>query len=148
MIDFSTLQGLTIPEGVVKKIADASGRVLWNSDDGMRNITIIKGNTMFGYASVIVDGTEYKPNLMGGTTNLVVPAGTSIECAVRTYTASSSAETGAIAKIIVNGNVVAQTNDKTTYIYTVTKDATINLEVLSVNGKVGGSYGLLTITET
>ena len=28
-IDFSTLQGLTIPEGVVTKITDASGRVLW-----------------------------------------------------------------------------------------------------------------------
>lgn len=29
MIDFSTLQGLTIPEGVVTQIADAGGRVLW-----------------------------------------------------------------------------------------------------------------------
>lgn len=29
MIDFATLQGLTIPEGVVTKITDASGRVLW-----------------------------------------------------------------------------------------------------------------------
>lgn len=31
MIDFSTLQGLTIPEGVVAEIADASGRALWTS---------------------------------------------------------------------------------------------------------------------
>lgn len=29
MIDFSTLQGLTIPEGAVTQIADASGNVLW-----------------------------------------------------------------------------------------------------------------------
>ena len=29
MIDFATLQGLTIPEGVVTQISDASGRVLW-----------------------------------------------------------------------------------------------------------------------
>ena len=29
MIDFSTLQALSIPEGVVTEIADASGRVLW-----------------------------------------------------------------------------------------------------------------------
>lgn len=28
-IDFATLQGLTIPEGVVKQITDAAGRVLW-----------------------------------------------------------------------------------------------------------------------
>ena len=30
-IDFSTLQGLSIPEGVVKQIADASGVVLWSA---------------------------------------------------------------------------------------------------------------------
>lgn len=29
MIDFSTLQGLTIPEGVVTQITDAAGNVLW-----------------------------------------------------------------------------------------------------------------------
>lgn len=34
MIDFSTLQGLTIPEGVVTQIADASGRVLWAVSGG------------------------------------------------------------------------------------------------------------------
>lgn len=31
MIDFSTLQGLTIPEGVVKQISDAQGNVLWSA---------------------------------------------------------------------------------------------------------------------
>lgn len=31
MIDFSTLQGLTIPEGVVTQIADAAGNVLWSA---------------------------------------------------------------------------------------------------------------------
>lgn len=30
-INFSTLQGLTIPEGVVTQIADASGRVMWSA---------------------------------------------------------------------------------------------------------------------
>ena len=29
MIDFTTLQGLTIPEGVVTQITDESGRVIW-----------------------------------------------------------------------------------------------------------------------
>lgn len=33
-IDFATLQGLTIPEGVVTQIADASGRVLWALSGG------------------------------------------------------------------------------------------------------------------
>lgn len=31
MIDFSTLKGLTIPEGNVKQITDANGRVLWSA---------------------------------------------------------------------------------------------------------------------
>lgn len=31
-IDFATLQGLTIPEGVVTQITDASGRVLWSAE--------------------------------------------------------------------------------------------------------------------
>ncbi len=31
MIDFATLQGMTIPDGVVSQIADASGRVLWSA---------------------------------------------------------------------------------------------------------------------
>ncbi len=31
-IDFSTLQGLTIPEGVVTQITDASGNVLWSAN--------------------------------------------------------------------------------------------------------------------
>lgn len=34
MINFSTLQGLTISEGAVTKIADASGRVLWMLNTG------------------------------------------------------------------------------------------------------------------
>lgn len=33
MIDFSTLQGLTIPEGTVTKIEDSAGNVLWSLDD-------------------------------------------------------------------------------------------------------------------
>ena len=34
MINFATLQGLTIPEGVVTQITDASGRVLWALSGG------------------------------------------------------------------------------------------------------------------
>lgn len=34
MIDFTTLQGLTIPEGVVTQITDESGRVIWAAGGG------------------------------------------------------------------------------------------------------------------
>lgn len=32
MIDFSTVKGITIPEGAVKKITDSSGNVLWEGN--------------------------------------------------------------------------------------------------------------------
>ena len=41
MIDFSTLKGLTIPEGVVTQITDASGRVLWSAKPKMEFRTIV-----------------------------------------------------------------------------------------------------------
>lgn len=31
-MDFATLQGLTIPEGDVTQITDASGNVIWSAD--------------------------------------------------------------------------------------------------------------------
>ena len=40
MIDFSTLQGLTIPEGVVTEITDADGRVLWTSWETSGNVIL------------------------------------------------------------------------------------------------------------
>ena len=54
MIDFSTLKGLTIPEGVVKQITDSAGRVLWSAS---QPVTI----TLTGSANCYVDykGTRY-----------------------------------------------------------------------------------------
>ena len=49
MIDFSTLQSLTIPEGVVTQIADASGRVLWSS--GKPAVLRVEKITVDTYAS-------------------------------------------------------------------------------------------------
>lgn len=65
-IDFATLQGITIPEGVVTQITDASGNILWTSrvkfdetpvdfeytknSDGTYTLTAWKG-TLNGVAS-------------------------------------------------------------------------------------------------
>ena len=49
MIDFSTLQGLSIPEGVVEQIADASGRVIWMG--GSRAILQVEKITSNTYAA-------------------------------------------------------------------------------------------------
>ena len=50
MIDFATLQGLTIPEGVVTQIADASGRVLWKLQSGGKVILEVEKITSDTYA--------------------------------------------------------------------------------------------------
>lgn len=50
MIDFATLQGLTIPEGVVTQIADASGRVLWQLNAGGPVILEVEKITSNTYA--------------------------------------------------------------------------------------------------
>lgn len=51
MINFPTLQGLTIPEGVVTQITDASGMVLWslqNDKPIILEVAKIKGQTYAG----------------------------------------------------------------------------------------------------
>lgn len=50
MIDFSTLQGLTIPEGVVTQIADASGRVIWAMPSSDKVILQVEKKTSDTYA--------------------------------------------------------------------------------------------------
>lgn len=50
MINFSTLQGLTIPEGVVTQIADASGRVLWVLQSGGKVVLQVEKITSDTYA--------------------------------------------------------------------------------------------------
>ena len=51
MIDFSTLQGLTIPEGAVTQITDASGKVLWMVSGGDEVILEVEKITSDTYAA-------------------------------------------------------------------------------------------------
>lgn len=58
-IDFATLQGLTIPEGVVTQITDASGNVLWSAGgkDVILEVEKITSNT---YASeTLYEGEQF-----------------------------------------------------------------------------------------
>lgn len=50
MIDFSTLQGLAIPEGVVTQIEDASGRVIWMLKSGNKVVLQVEKITADTYA--------------------------------------------------------------------------------------------------
>ena len=57
-IDFTTLQGLTIPEGVVTQIADAAGNVLWSSNAGKAAALEVTENTGTAYAGEPADQDE------------------------------------------------------------------------------------------
>lgn len=78
MIDFSTLQGLSIPEGAVTQIADASGRVLWKQAPSTANVKITTPDSGNGsFPNVIINGVNY--NDTSTEYELVVPIGTIAE---------------------------------------------------------------------
>lgn len=152
MIDFSTLQGLTIPEGEVKQITDASGSVLWSAVEKVK-ITItsgcygINGDT----SEITVTSAEpfapdpSNPSYTTTTWHVVcyempdctieIPVGSTIDCAV-TDTKQSN-------RCFVQVNGVEVLGDPGTYTYTVTRDASIHIE----DKYEMGEYGMITITE-
>ena len=136
MIDFSTLKGLTIPEGNVTKITDASGRVLWNADDGMRTV-MIAGSGHASYCYVMIDGVKYT-----STATLEVPVGTIITCYVHDkYGANKQS-------LKVNGVELAKDapSYKFTYDYTVTSTRKIMVALLAV-ANPSEAHGTITINE-
>lgn len=139
MIDFSTLQGLTISEGVVTQIADELGNVLWSADDGMRDITIsILSSNAVQYASIEVDGVVYGSTM--GSTVISVPVGTVAKCKVTKYNANAT------ASIKLNGAVVVDGSGS--YDHVITRKTTLGIihMVSMVSGSV--TYNTtITITE-
>jgi hypothetical protein len=153
MIDFATLKGVTIPEGVVKQISDANGNVLWSAEK-MAKITItslcqgINGDT----SSIIVTSTKpFAPvptNPSYTTTswtavcweepNCIVelPVGSTIACTVRD---TKTAERRCYVEL--NGTKVL--SEAGTYVYTVTRDAAVHV----TDKYAMGEYGMITITE-
>ena len=117
MINFSTLQGLTIPEGVVTQIADASGRVLWSAVEKV--VITLTGTIASGGNYVEYNGIKYTSTC---TFEAVVGDTITVYCG----TVPSS------ATIYLNGAQVSTGLASTTYVYTVVGNATIN-------GSVSGS---------
>ena len=140
MIDFSTLQGLTIPEGVVAKITDESGQVLWSAK---RNAVVtitsicngINGDT--AHIKVVAETGNFEAYAYDmPDCTLEIPIGSTIECTVRD---TKSAEMRCYVKL--NGTEVL--GETGTYIYTVTKDVAVHVE----DKYAMGEYGMITITE-
>lgn len=108
-MNFATLKGLTIPEGNVTQITDASGRVLWKQAPSGAKVSIVASGD-FG-ARVVIDGITYGT----ASTELTVPIGTVITCKAD--------------QVRVGGNQVGAT----TYDYTVTGDVAVNCTGTQVN---------------
>lgn len=130
-MNFATLKGLTIPEGVVTQIADASGRVLWSAVKPVCTVTIT--DTGSEYAHVTIDGVKYTT-----PATLEVPVGTTISCFV-----GDSNETKARAYVEVNGTQVVK-GVAEDYDYTVAEDTIIDLGLAYSSD---GPYGKIEIFE-
>lgn len=138
MIDFSTLKGLTIPEGVVTQIADASGVVLWSAKrTAIVTITSdcngIMGDTShIKIVSETVTFEAYAYDMPNCT--IEVPIGSTIECTVIRNKGNAD------SSISLNGTKVLTEG---TYIYTVTGNVTVDVS----DRYSMGEYGVITITE-
>ena len=137
-MDFSTLQGVTIPEGVVTQIADANGVVLWSAKrNAIITITSECNGIMGDTAHIkIVSETEnfeaYAYDMPNCT--IEVPIGSTIECTV------SRNKGNADSSISLNGTKVLTEG---TYIYTVTGNVAVDVS----DRYTMGEYGVITITE-
>lgn len=137
-MDFSTLRGVTIPEGVVAQIADENGAVLWSSK---RNATVTITSTCNGIMGdtahiKIVSETEIFEAYAYDMPNCIieVPVGSTIECTV------SRNKGNADSSISLNGTKVLTEG---TYIYTITGNVTVDVS----DRYTMGEYGVITITE-
>ncbi len=150
-MNFATLKGLTIPEGAVKKITDASGAVLWSAKKNVKVTITSKCEGIVGEtANIFISSPEpfadpdapavdiymktlyvyEEPNF-----TIELPVGTTIDCTVDDTKQSNR------CYVSVNGvNVLSESGF---YTYTVTKDVSIHMQ----DKYAMGEYGMITITE-
>lgn len=138
MIDFSTLQGVTIPEGVVTQITDTSGAVLWSAKRNAIVTVTSECNGIMGdtahikIVSETVTFEAYAYDMPNCT--IEVPVGSTIECTVRRNKGNAD------SSISLNG---AKVLTEGTYIYTVTGNVAVDVS----DRYSMGEYGVITITE-
>lgn len=110
-INFSTLQGLTIPEGVVTQFADAAGNVLWSA---VKKATItLSGTSSASYADY--NGTRYT-------------VASTFEAAIGDTISLYCGDAPSTCAVYLNGTQVTYNLASVTYSYTVVGDATIEVQ--------------------
>lgn len=120
MIDFSTLKELTIPEGNVTQITDASGNVLWKQAPSGATIALIGDTGYGGHWGLTTSYAEYN-----GTKYLAPEI---IEAAIGDTILFRCAGAPNGCNIYLNGNRVA-TGADANYSYTVSGDAEVDIQL-------------------
>lgn len=126
-INFATLKGLTIPEGNVTQITDASGNVLWSAVKKV--IITLTGTSQISYA-------EYKGTKYYYPSTFEAAVGDTITAFVGICPSSAS--------IHLNGQQVASSLGSATYSYTVSRDATF---AYGIAGSAQSTQMYVNITE-
>ena len=139
-IDFSKVKALTIPEGNVTQITDASGRVLWKAAPAEATVTIQLSGAFITpqiHLWLEINGTTYQE--IYTPTEITVPIGTVIKCCFQSaYT---------VNKIYLNDTVIAE--GVASYDYTVMGDVSIigSLKGTAPNGVPNITERYFKITE-
>lgn len=140
MMDFSTLQGLTIPEGNVTQITDAAGQVLWELS---KKVKITLNTTSSQNMGSMTHSELGSLNRWSNVTYEVSPGST------LTFLFKNESDEGnsITEKVIVNGSQVYSGSFRDygatlRYTYTITKDATITVNCPKY------SNGTVTIVES
>jgi hypothetical protein len=139
MIDFSTLQELTIPEGEVVEITNENGEVIWSAArSAIVTITSvcngINGDT--AYIKIVSDTVLFEAYAYDmPDCTIEVPIGATIECTVD--------DTKLDERCYVNVNGVNVLTAPGTYTYTVKGNVSVHV----ADQYAMGEYGMITITE-
>ena len=128
MINFSTLQGLTISEGVVAQIANASGRVLWSA---VKPVTSTLKNHQY-VGVVTCNGVQQTATFTANIGDTIEITG--IDVAINNPNATPSR------------TPYQMYNERTSY--TIVSDATFEWKSRFSGSTSTGMYYLLSITET
>lgn len=133
-MNFATLKGLTIPEGNVTQITDASGNVLWKKAPSTANVKLkvqnggnFSGMTESPNVGVTIDEVPYN-----SAQELVVPVGTVIMCVC---------SAGNTNQIYLNGETVDTRKDAGRYIYDYTVTGDVEITMGGSMSMQGGGYG-------
>lgn len=166
-IDFSTIKSLTIPEGVVKKITDSQGNVLWKEPEtwhtiwsGSKSITWTNGSgapsSQSNFAqSVAGQGTTPQIRVTFSISTSSIPSGATLSY-YKNSTSTTSSKPGSPQTFTISSSKligVRCTDGSNLWkdvVLSRTNDTSNNRVKFNLSSNTGGSYpgGTLTVTIT